>query len=113
MATRHDHRCPSGAAAQDVAAWLLDGHPLPPEIDEGHVRSCPACSRVVDEMSRSRDVGEILRTEIRAPDRTVELAVQRVRLEMVAREVLATFVDGLATVSREALNSAGRHPEEP
>lgn len=113
MATDRDESCARGVHPPDIAAWLLDDQPLPDGIDEQHVRSCPACTRVTQAMTRTRPVAEALGAEIRASEPTVERAVQRVRLEMIAGEVLSTFLDAVAAVSREALASEHVTPEEP
>ncbi len=113
MATDRDEMCPRRVHPHDISAWLLDDQPLPAGIDEQHIRSCPACTRVARAMTSTRRLGETLAVEIAAPAQTVERAVQRVRIEMIAGEVLGTFLDAVAAVTREALASEHVTREEP
>lgn len=100
--------CVRGVAPEDVAAWLLDGQPLPDGVSEAHVGACAACQRTVAVMGSTRPFSEQLREPIEAPASTVQRAMERVRLEMLAVEVIATVVDGVADVLGDLLGPDGR-----
>lgn len=95
--------CSLGVAPEDVAAWLLDGQPLPDGVSEAHVASCAACRETVSSMGSTRPFIEQLREPIQAPASTVVRVMQRVRLEMLAGAVIATVVDGVADVFGDLL----------
>ena len=97
--------CPLGVAPEDVAAWLLDEQPLPDGVGEAHVGSCAAYRDTVSVMGSTRQLTELLREPIDAPASTVQRVVERVRLEMLAGEVIATVVDGTADVLSDLLRA--------